>query len=185
MNIKLLELDDLRNQCRAAERDEFASSYPGAFLLAMGFVDAEMIRGRRRMATETATRDETASFSFGEHMRHDASATHPLAGCAFYLQPSGDPRPITIGRGSECDLTVPDRSVSEHHCHIDITDLGVVALDQGSTNGTSINLERLETGVPRVLADEDILTIGRYSFQLLASPTMYRELELMDLVTAE
>ena len=55
-----------------------------------------------------------------------------------------------------------------------------LAIDVGSTNGTTVNLERLEPMRPKVLADEDILTLGRYSFQLLSAATMYSELALLD-----
>ncbi|MCA9672031.1 MAG: FHA domain-containing protein, partial [Myxococcales bacterium] len=167
MKVGLFTLEVLRRACRQLKRDGFLERYPGAFLLAMGFLSAEVIRAH---AGDDEGRDATTAINFKGKLRHDAMATHPLAGQAFFISPESDgDTGLTIGRGPDCELSVPERSVSEEHCRIEVTAEGVTAIDVGSTNGTTVNLERLEPMRPKVLADEDILTLGRYSFQLLSA----------------
>jgi pSer/pThr/pTyr-binding forkhead associated (FHA) protein len=126
--------------------------------------------------------DTTAGFIFNPRMRHDAEKTHPLAGRAFYIRPTGEKAQLLLGRSSSCDITIPDVSVSETHCLLKITHHGVTLQDLASRNGTSVNMRRLESNCSFILADEDILSIGRYSFQLISSGTFYQEmLPLVDI----
>jgi pSer/pThr/pTyr-binding forkhead associated (FHA) protein len=44
-----------------------------------------------------------------------------------------------IGRKDDCDVILPDGSVSSHHCRIIHDEHCIRVIDPGSTNGTSIN----------------------------------------------
>ena len=46
---------------------------------------------------------------------------------------------ITIGRGEECDIVLPDRQVSRMHARVSREDDGFYAEDLGSKNGTYVN----------------------------------------------
>jgi hypothetical protein len=180
MEVALIKLAELRQRQGTSDLAAFQRAYPGAFLLAMGFLSAELIRARRAATQSPGARgDPTTAISIGASPKHDASAEHPLAGYAFFIRAGRRQAPVLIGRGQQCDLTVPERSISDEHCRIEITDQGVVAVDLGSTNGTSVNLQRLRAEEPAMLADEDILTLGRYSFQLFTPRSMYTELALL------
>lgn len=180
MEVALIKLSELRQQQGTSDLATFSRKYPGAFLLAMGFLSAELIRARRGASPNAGGRgDPTTAISIGGAPKHDASATHPLAGYAFFIRAGQTLTRVLIGRGQQCDLTVPERSISDEHCRIEVTDEGVVAIDLGSTNGTSVNLHRLRPEDPALLADEDILTLGRYSFQLFTPRSMYTELALL------
>ncbi len=48
-----------------------------------------------------------------------------------------------IGRGSTCELTLPERQVSRHHAQIIKRDGGYVLKDLGSKNGTHLNGEQV------------------------------------------
>ena len=183
MEISLVTLDSLRGEMRALGKEGFIEKYPGAFLLAMGYLSVEAIQAGRRTAEAVRqdSRDATAAITFGSRLRHDGAQAHPLAGCAFYLRPTTKTA-VAIGRSGECEITIPDNAVSEQHCQIEITDSGVQVLDTNSTNGTSVNLKRLEPFEPHILADEDILSVGRYSFQLLSSPTFATEIQLLNVL---
>lgn len=110
-------------------------------------------------------------------MRHDVTATHPLAGCAFFLRPvAGESSQVLMGRGANCAITVPDKSVSEHHCRIEVTTEAVVVIDLDSRNGTCVNGRLIAPCRPVALANEDILSLGRYSFQLVSSATLFGHL---------
>ncbi len=83
----------------------------------------------------------------------------------------GDGRPVamrggamTLGRGDENDLVLPDpdKTISKRHCAIEDQDGGIVVVDL-STNGTFLNYDKVPLGrVPTPLNDGDILTMGPY-----------------------
>lgn len=76
---------------------------------------------------------------------------------------------LTIGRGPENDLVLPDpdRMISKRHCVIEDHNGNVVVVDL-STNGTFLNYGKVPLGsVPTPLNDGDILSLGGY--ELLVS----------------
>jgi len=68
---------------------------------------------------------------------------------------------VVIGRGSACDLRVPDASVSGRHASIRTHGAQWVVVDEGSTNGTRLNGEKLASQSPRPLKTGDVLLLGR------------------------
>lgn len=71
---------------------------------------------------------------------------------------------LTIGRGAENDLCLPDpdRTLSKRHCAIEDHNGNVIVVDF-STNGTFLNYGKLPLGaVPTPLNDGDILSLGPY-----------------------
>jgi predicted component of type VI protein secretion system len=67
-------------------------------------------------------------------------------------------RAITIGRSDECDIILPDRSVSRYHARVSWNDDHFQVEDLGSKNGTHVN--GLEVGEPSSLHDGDELQIA-------------------------
>lgn len=66
---------------------------------------------------------------------------------------------LSIGRDSECDISISDRQVSRVHAKIEIRDQDHLCLiDQNSKNGTYVNGDRLEE--PYFLEDGDIIKIA-------------------------
>lgn len=68
---------------------------------------------------------------------------------------------VVIGRGSGCELCLPDPSVSHRHASIRQRGAEYIVLDEGSTNGTFVGPVKLSQGAPRVLKHGEILRIGR------------------------
>lgn len=68
---------------------------------------------------------------------------------------------VVIGRGVGCDVRLPDRSVSQHHATIRRERDHYVVVDEGSTNGTYLNGERLPSRGRRVLKRQTSLRTGR------------------------
>ena len=71
---------------------------------------------------------------------------------------------LTIGRGNENDLVLPDpdRMLSKRHCAIEDHNGNVMVVDF-STNGTFLNYGKLALGTtPTPLNDGDILSLGPY-----------------------
>jgi pSer/pThr/pTyr-binding forkhead associated (FHA) protein len=63
----------------------------------------------------------------------------------------------TIGRLAECDVVVADRGASRRHAQIRRHDGTFTVTDLGSTNGTRLNGQTIQS---RELADGDRITIG-------------------------
>jgi pSer/pThr/pTyr-binding forkhead associated (FHA) protein len=85
---------------------------------------------------------------------------------------------LSMGRAEDNDLVVDDPAVSERHCFIKQREDHLVVGDLGSTNGTLINAERIKPPMLLPLKDQDILTLGRVSFQLFLPKTLYLYLQL-------
>ena len=88
------------------------------------------------------------------------------------VMPSGDRIELAgdehlIGRLSDCAVIVSDSNTSRHHAKISRSGSGFVIADLGSTNGTSVNGERLIAD--HRLADGDIITVGSVSLRFEAS----------------
>lgn len=175
MPIQSLTLEALRRELVERPRRAFAADHPGIFLVAMGVLTAEEA-ARDRAARE----DSTLPMTFGDHPRHDLSRRHPLAGAVFYLQLEPAMQ-VSLGRAARCEIVVPDESVSELHCRFSVSPDGVLAVvDLGSTNGTSVNQIRIEREQAEPLSDGDLLTVGRYSFQLLGADTLHETLSELE-----
>lgn len=72
---------------------------------------------------------------------------------------------LLIGRQADCDVSLTaSRKISRKHCCIAIVNDTVVVRDLGSTNGVSINGERIEQEGRLRLGDE--LSIGDVRFRL-------------------
>lgn len=72
---------------------------------------------------------------------------------------------LTIGRGQENDIVLPDpdRLISKNHCAIEDQGGGNVIVIDFSTNGTFLNYGKVPLGrVPTPLNDGDVLSMGPY-----------------------
>ena len=81
-----------------------------------------------------------------------------LRGQKFELEGAAE---FSMGRTDEVDFCIPDPTISGHHCTLTATEDGTFAVcDEGSTNGTRLNNEKLEPGERRLLNNGDILQVG-------------------------
>lgn len=71
-----------------------------------------------------------------------------------------------VGRNPESDVHLPDPSVSRNHALLDVQDGVLVAHDGGSTNGTYVNGERIDT---RELHAGDVIAFGKAELEVLRS----------------
>ena len=74
--------------------------------------------------------------------------------------------PILIGRALACAMRLPHASVSKKHAQLHRTDDGWFVTDLQSLNGTTVNGERIDTGVPIALSDGAALGIGVCLFRI-------------------
>lgn len=66
-----------------------------------------------------------------------------------------------IGRHTDCQIRIPDVSVSRQHCEIAVADGRVVVRDLGSSNGTYVNRRRISS---TELAPADLINVGKFIF---------------------
>lgn len=71
-----------------------------------------------------------------------------------------------IGRGKDCNLVLPDISVSRHHAQVVQDEEGTYIQDLGSQNGTSVNAHPVSN---QKLENGDVIQIGK--FILVYRPT--------------
>jgi pSer/pThr/pTyr-binding forkhead associated (FHA) protein len=64
---------------------------------------------------------------------------------------------VTIGRLAECDIVLKDKGASRRHAQVRVKDGVATLTDLGSTNGTRLNGQTVQT---RALEDGDLITIG-------------------------
>jgi pSer/pThr/pTyr-binding forkhead associated (FHA) protein len=69
-------------------------------------------------------------------------------------------RPMSIGRGGDNDLVLPEQGVSRHHARFEQGPQGWLLTDLGSTNGTYVNDRRLPGHEAHLLRPGDRVTIG-------------------------
>ena len=68
--------------------------------------------------------------------------------------------PFVIGRARECELVVDSTQISRQHARLELDHDQVVITDLGSTNGSSVNGERLTPREPRRLRAGDKINLG-------------------------
>ena len=65
---------------------------------------------------------------------------------------------MTIGRGADCDIVLPERPVSRLHARIERRYQGYMLIDLGSKNGTHVNGQEVKQ--PYLLQDGDEIQIA-------------------------
>jgi hypothetical protein len=86
----------------------------------------------------------------------------PAASPAVLVFPSADRQRFTIGRDADCDLVLPDPSVSRWHAGLKRSADGWLLDDLGSTNGTLLNGWRVREPVP--VRPGDQVSFGALTF---------------------
>ena len=77
------------------------------------------------------------------------------------------PKPrMTVGRAN-ADIIINDPMISRMHCALEVSDEGIRLLDLGSTNGTFVNDQQIESAV---LSSGSTFRVGEHLFQLVISP---------------
>ncbi len=85
--------------------------------------------------------------------------------------------PYVVGRSRDCDLCVPNASVSRRHCRLFWRDGGPWVEDLGSMNGTFVNEEPVKA--PRPLRDGDVLRLA-YVIFLVGAPAPPEDATFVD-----
>jgi len=109
---------------------------------------------------ETTPRD----LSFPEFLANHRAVIVVLSGNAAGSEFVLDQPKVSVGRGTESDLTFDDSTMSREHVVIEFSDGGFRIRDQGSMNGTQLNGETIQVGN---LDHGDRFQIGEHVFQFV------------------
>lgn len=71
-------------------------------------------------------------------------------------------RGVTVGRLRENDIVIDGRHISSHHAQLEYLDREFHVRDLGSSNGTYVNQERVDT--TRVLQHGDVVHFDRHGY---------------------
>ena len=112
----------------------------------------------------------SGSASASESLQH---AIYPLVKGEFAAK-SG--MLFSIGRIDSNDFIIPDYAISKKHALIEIRGEDYLLRDCGSTNGTRLNGERLESRPVR-LRDGALISFARYEFSFLLPGSLYEALQ--------
>ncbi|MGD2295441.1 MAG: FHA domain-containing protein, partial [Candidatus Aminicenantes bacterium] len=89
--------------------------------------------------------------------------------------------PVTLGRGTESDVTASDNSVSRQHAEIVLKKNKPFVKDLGSANGTFVNEKKVKSSF---LSAGDTLQLGSYKLEVnLGEPVTQSSREEWDLST--
>ncbi|MEW6593244.1 MAG: FHA domain-containing protein [Thermodesulfobacteriota bacterium] len=67
---------------------------------------------------------------------------------------------LTIGRSEEADISIDNTAISRLHASLELKGGVHFLTDLGSTNGTTVNGERISGAVP--VTEKDVITIGKF-----------------------
>ncbi len=98
-----------------------------------------------------------------------------MYGTLEILEPDGDQynfeltqELVTIGRAQECEVTLADQQTSRQHTQVRCSADGCAVVDLGSTNGTTVQGQRLPANQPVPLTDKMVFVLGRTRIRYLA-----------------
>jgi len=106
-------------------------------------VEASLVEGEEKVVPTAAPLQEHA-----ELIVHDEGTTHTVP---------VNKEVLTIGRLPECDIVLADKGASRRHAQIRTRDGTSTLTDLGSTNGTKLNGQQVQS---RALEDGDRITVG-------------------------
>lgn len=166
-------ISELIQSWYAVERSEFLAAHRDPVLVGVGVLDVKLLRHPRRAGS-------TLCLGFESSPGATDHPAHPLVGAIVPVSGRGEreQRRLVVGRTEPADIVVDDPSVSERHCSLEWRGSALMVSDLGSTNGTLINGTPLEQPLAHTLRDEDILTLGRHSFQYFTPDVLYTYLQL-------
>lgn len=85
---------------------------------------------------------------------------------ATLVLPRGNQALLRIGRSPDCDLSLPDLTVSWQHAELRRTGSGWIIADAGSKNGTRVNGWRAD-GTGLTIRPGDCVTFGRMTLRVV------------------
>lgn len=124
--------------------------------------------------------------------RPDEEVTVTVAAAALILPPArgaasvvplpivfGSDAVVRLGRSSECDVMIGERSISRQHASFRAGEHGLRVRDVGSSQGTRVNGMRLNARSDRPLVSGDVLEFGDVRCLYLHADRFWEHVEMM------
>lgn len=147
-----------RDLARALSRQDeatFLAAHPAPALLLPELRPAAAGRAQRATGHQTLTGEEDPRAL----SKVDVRSAH----VAFLAKSDRNPfaMMITVGRATNNDVILPDRTVSKFHASFRSSPTGWIVTDQRSANGTYVDGKRLDAGASALLAEDATLRFGK------------------------
>ncbi|MCB0417412.1 MAG: GGDEF domain-containing protein [Bdellovibrionales bacterium] len=123
---------------------------------------------QRGKKTEETDRTEVADSDTLNIRLEEAKASAPvvvvISGRPLGKSFSISKERMVMGRDLTADISIGESAISRNHTEFLLTDEGVVVKDMGSTNGTFVNDQKIDT---RLLNDGDLIRVGNCILKFL------------------
>jgi hypothetical protein len=146
-------------------------------LVGLGLRDGTLLN--RQEANQSSPRKRRMTLIFKPTMLFQSvpTETESLQQAIYPLQKGGqsaliDQSVFSIGREPGSDLVIPDFTISREHALIRLRSARVLISDRGSSNGTFINGEKINSD-PVEVNYGDTVSFGRVTFVLLSPEQLY------------
>ena len=154
-------LEAFREPARGLSPEEFEARFGSAFLLLTSLQPRSPKDGSSTHLELLGDSDPT------EHTGSLSILVYPLRSAVHI---------VSLGRGAENDVVIPDRSISRRHAFLKRgAQGGFLMLDAGSSNGTMINGRTVlakGSGAPSPLAPGDTVRLGRLEFTFVGAAAL-------------
>ncbi len=74
-----------------------------------------------------------------------------------------------LGRGEDCQITIPDSGISKKHAEIEVDEEGIIIHDLDSSNGTFLNGLKIQE---REVQEKDKVSLGQITFDIVPAPDL-------------
>ena len=141
---------------------EFLLTFQGPFLVGQDLYQGEMV--------EKTIREYNPTFRFQSNKEGNLEESSTINKHIFFLHYPDDVVKETrysIGRTSNNDLAIVDYTISKLHAVIIKRQHRFIIVDQGATNGTTLNMVKLEPNKEYKLKDNDLVAFGRLGFVIM------------------
>ena len=157
---------DFVNDCTLKE---FLSTFRSPFLVGQDLYQGDMM--------EKTIQEYNPTFRFVGGEIPAVDPTRTINRHIFYLNAPdiiiNDTR-YNIGRTSNNDIVVVDYSISKQHAIIVKRNNRFYVVDQGATNGTTLNGSKLKPEVEHSIRANDLIAFGRLGFVFMSPMRLFR-----------
>jgi hypothetical protein len=153
-------LADLREEARQRDAAEFEKRYP---VPALHVVD---------VGSGEAVEKEHSGVQLLTMLNKGRSALRYLDQVGFLVKRPGNPFPnfVSIGRAANNDIVIAVDTISKLHAYFTFENGAWNLTDYRSTNGTRLNGEPIEPGLPVPIRDGDQLLVGKEVTAVFMTP---------------
>jgi pSer/pThr/pTyr-binding forkhead associated (FHA) protein len=180
MGHRWLSIERVMKVSSSVERADFLLVYPNPVLIAAEIRDGKLLPARNKGRNPTMQYQTAADLKYAQNQTENPVRFMPIRRPAPI---DGEPEDLwlTIGRIAECHIMINDYTISKRHARIlvDMEQGRFVIKEEGSTNGTWVNGQRLGKAESCILSSGDSVRFGRHIFTFFKARGFYEFLKTM------